>query len=55
MWNNLDPSMGRAEVNQADFTPRLADFERSLHRALSFLEKTGRSYRVERVPLCYMA
>ncbi len=54
VWNNLDPSMGRAEVNQAEFTPRLADFELSLHRALAFLEKTGRTYRVERVPLCYM-
>jgi len=54
VWNNLDPSMGRAEVNQADFTPRLADFELSLHRALSLLERAGRTFRVERVPLCYM-
>ena len=22
VWNNLDPSMGRAEINQAEFTPR---------------------------------
>ncbi len=55
VWNNLDPSMGRAEVNQAQFTPRLADFELSLHRALRLLEKSGRSFRVEKVPLCYMA
>jgi MoaA/NifB/PqqE/SkfB family radical SAM enzyme len=54
VWNNLDPSMGRAEVNQASFTPALRDFELSLHRALSFLHKSGRSFRVERVPLCYM-
>jgi MoaA/NifB/PqqE/SkfB family radical SAM enzyme len=54
VWNNLDPSMGRAEVNQAELTPRLGAFELSLHRALAYLEKTGRSYRVERVPLCYM-
>ncbi len=54
VWNNLDPSMGRAEVNQDQFTPRLADFELSLHRALRFLEKSGRTFRVERVPLCYM-
>lgn len=54
VWNNLDPSMGRAEVNQAEFTPKLRDFELSLHRALSFLHKSGRSFRVERVPLCYM-
>jgi MoaA/NifB/PqqE/SkfB family radical SAM enzyme len=54
VWNNLDPSMGRAEVNQAEFTPRLADFEASLWRALSLLYETGRSFRVEKVPLCYM-
>jgi MoaA/NifB/PqqE/SkfB family radical SAM enzyme len=54
VWNNLDPSMGRAEVNQAEFTPKLRDFELSLHRALSFLHRSGRSFRVERVPLCYM-
>ncbi len=54
VWNNLDPSMGRAEVNQAQFTPRLADFEVSLHRALSLLHASGRTFRVEKVPLCYM-
>ncbi len=54
VWNNLDPSMGRAEVNQERFTPRLADFELSLFRALRLLERSGRSFRVERVPLCYM-
>ena len=55
VWNNLDPSMGRAEVNQERFTPRLADFELSLFRAMRFLHKTGRTFRVEKVPLCYMA
>lgn len=54
VWNNLDPSMGRAEVNQEQFTPRLADFELSLHRALKLLHKSGRTFRVEKVPLCYM-
>lgn len=54
VWNNLDPSMGRAEVNQERFTPRLADFELSLHRAMRLLHKTGRTFRVEKVPLCYM-
>jgi hypothetical protein len=55
VWNNLDPSMGRAEVNQDQYVPRLADFELSLHRALRFLHKGGRTFRVERVPLCYMS
>jgi organic radical activating enzyme len=54
IWNNLDPSMGRAEVNQAQFTPRLTDFEVSLHRAMSLLHGSGRTFRVEKVPLCYM-
>jgi sulfatase maturation enzyme AslB (radical SAM superfamily) len=54
VWNNLDPSMGRAEVNQAQFTPRLADFELSLARAMRLLHKSGRTFRVEKVPLCYM-
>jgi MoaA/NifB/PqqE/SkfB family radical SAM enzyme len=54
VWNNLDPSMGRAEVNQGQFTPRLADFERSLARAMRLLHRSGRSFRVEKVPLCYM-
>jgi MoaA/NifB/PqqE/SkfB family radical SAM enzyme len=54
VWNNLDPSMGRAEVNQDTFTPTLAGFEVSLHRALSLLMKAGKTFRVERVPLCYM-
>jgi len=55
VWNNLDPSMGRAEVNQGQFTPRLADFELSLHRAMRLLHRSGRTFRVEKVPLCYMA
>lgn len=55
VWNNLDPSMGRAEVNQDQFTPRLGDFELSLHRAMRLLHRSGRTFRVEKVPLCYMA
>ncbi len=54
VWNNLDPSMGRAEVNQEQYTPRLADFELSLHRALRLLHQSGRTFRVEKVPLCFM-
>lgn len=54
VWNNLDPSMGRAEVNQAEFVPRLADFELSLVRAMRLLHAGGRTFRVEKVPLCYM-
>jgi MoaA/NifB/PqqE/SkfB family radical SAM enzyme len=54
VWNNLDPSMGRAETNR-DTAHRLRDFEVSLGRAMRFLAKEGRTFRVERVPLCFMA
>ncbi len=53
VWNNLDPLMSRALKNP-DTIPRLSDFELSLHRAMEYLSKTGRSFRVEKVPLCYM-
>lgn len=51
--NNLDPSMGRAETNR-DVVHRLKDMEVSLHRALRILASAGKSFRVERVPLCFM-
>ncbi|MFT6398967.1 MAG: sulfatase maturation enzyme AslB (radical SAM superfamily) [Bradymonadia bacterium] len=54
VWNCLDPSMGRAEVNQTLYTPRLAEFEVSLQRSLDLLNDSGRTFRVEKVPLCYM-
>ncbi len=54
VWNNLDPSMGRADTNR-DTAPRLGDFEVALHRAMKRLDDSGRTFRVERVPLCYMA
>jgi MoaA/NifB/PqqE/SkfB family radical SAM enzyme len=53
VWNNLDPSMGRAETNR-DTAHRLRDFEVSLAKAMRFLAASGRSFRVERVPLCFM-
>ena len=42
VWNNLDPSMGRAETNR-DTAHRLADFELSLARAMRFLAQ-GRAH-----------
>ena len=53
VWNNLDPSMGRAETNR-DTAPRFRDFEVSLSKAMRYLDKQGKSFRVERVPLCFM-
>jgi MoaA/NifB/PqqE/SkfB family radical SAM enzyme len=54
VWNNLDPSMGRAEVNQDQYLHKLRDFEWSLNEACRLLEHSGRTFRVEKVPLCYM-
>ncbi len=51
--NNLDPSMGRAETNR-DALHRLVDMEVSLNRALRILASGGKTFRVERVPLCFM-
>jgi len=54
VWNNLDPMMNRATQNP-DTVPRLKDFEVELYRALREVDVSGRTFRVERVPLCYMA
>lgn len=53
VWNNMDPNMNRAERNP-DVIPRLGEFELSLRRAMQFLTATGRTFRAERVPLCFM-
>jgi len=54
VWNNLDPSMNRAAQNP-DVIHHLWEFEVSLFRAMTFLQSTGRTFRAEKVPLCYMA
>ncbi|MBI3287969.1 MAG: radical SAM protein [Elusimicrobia bacterium] len=53
VWNNLDPSMGRAETNR-DTAPFLRQLEVSLQAAMRILDDSGRTFRVERVPLCFM-
>jgi MoaA/NifB/PqqE/SkfB family radical SAM enzyme len=54
VWNNLDPLMNRAS-SHPDTIPRLIDFELELHFAMTILRDMGKTFRVERVPLCYMA
>lgn len=53
VWNNMDTEMNRVQFNR-DTIPRLADFELSLYRAMKYLDDSGRTFRVERVPLCAM-
>lgn len=52
-WTNLDPFMNRVAENR-QVVPRLADLEISLLEAMRMLDRTGRTFRVEKVPLCYM-
>ncbi|MFA5188678.1 MAG: radical SAM protein [Patescibacteria group bacterium] len=54
VFNNLDPEMNRVEQNKF-VVPRLIDFKESLKRAFESLSKFGKTFRAERVPLCYMA
>jgi MoaA/NifB/PqqE/SkfB family radical SAM enzyme len=54
VWNNLDPSMNRATQNP-DVVHKLWECELSLFRAMKLLDSTGRTFRAEKVPLCYMA
>jgi len=54
VFNNLDPSSDRV-AEYPDTIPRLVDIEMSLQRALRSLHASGRTFRVERLPLCYMA
>lgn len=54
VWNNLDPLMNSASLNPG-LVPKLRAFEVELHRAMAWLTRAGRSFRVERVPLCFMS
>lgn len=54
VWNNLDPIMMRKTDIALSTLPSFEAFEKSLFRAMSYIESTGRTSRVERVPLCYM-
>lgn len=53
VWNNMDPEGNRAEDNP-DCIPRHREFQVSLEHAMDFLSRTGRTFRAERVPLCFM-
>ena len=53
VWNNMDPDGNRAEENP-DCIPMHHEFQVSLELAMEYLSQTGRTFRAERVPLCYM-
>jgi MoaA/NifB/PqqE/SkfB family radical SAM enzyme len=54
VWNNIDPTMNRVAENP-DTVAQPPEFELSLYKAMRHLHSTGRTFRVERVPLCFMA
>lgn len=53
VWNNMDPDGNRAEENP-DCIPTHHEFQVSLEMAMEYLQRNGRTFRAERVPLCYM-
>ena len=53
VWNNIDPTMNRASENR-DTIPRLWQFEINLAKAAEYILSKGLTFRVERVPLCFM-
>lgn len=53
VFNGLDPDTNRLR-EAPELIPRLAEFEVSLALAARIIMSTGRTLRVERVPLCYM-
>ena len=53
VWNGLDPSMNRTD-EFPDTVPKLWELEVPLLQALRILEAAEVTFRVERVPLCYL-
>jgi MoaA/NifB/PqqE/SkfB family radical SAM enzyme len=53
VWNNMDPDGNRAEKNP-DCVAKHYEWQVSLELAMEYLHQTGRSFRAERVPLCFM-
>jgi radical SAM protein with 4Fe4S-binding SPASM domain len=53
IFNNLDPTTERIKDNP-DLVPKFSDFEVELVKALNYLQDHGKTFRVERVPLCYL-
>jgi len=53
IFNGLDPSNASCDLNR-DVYYRLRDVEVTLGRAMRILARAGVTFRVERVPLCYM-
>lgn len=54
VWNNLDPEMMRKTATAWSTLPNFDNFKPSLNEALKFLQNSWRTFRVEKMPLCYI-
>lgn len=54
VWNNLDPLMMRQTEIALSTLPDFQIAWKNLQKALIFLEKNKKTFRVERLPLCFM-
>jgi hypothetical protein len=54
VWNNLDPMMMRKTQTALSTLPDFDKFKPSLKRAMDFLSSTSRTFRAEKMPLCYI-
>lgn len=54
VWNNLDPEMMRKTETAWSTLPNFDNFKPSLNEALRFLQNSWRTFRVEKMPLCYI-
>lgn len=54
VWNNLDPEMMRKTNTAWSTLPDFDWFKQSLKQAMDFLTSTNRTFRAEKMPLCYI-
>ena len=54
VWNNLDPEMMRKTDTAWSTLPDFDTFSLPLKNAMRFLQDTGRTFRAEKIPLCYI-
>lgn len=54
VWNNLDPEMMRKTDTAWSTLPDFDGFRDSLKKAMDFLSENHRTFRAEKVPLCYI-
>lgn len=52
-WTYLDPYMNRVKENPG-VIPKLKESEESVLLAMRILDESGRTFRMEKLPLCYM-